>query len=447
MNAVSLAVAAIRARPLQSALCVLSTTLGSALLILVFLLSQTIASGFLRNAEGIDIVAGAKGSPLQLVLSSVYHADVPAGNIEMSDYLALQDNRHVRQAIPLALGDNYQGWRMVGSTPDYLQLYKAEFADGQVFDHPFEAVVGAATGMKIGESFAARHGFAADSDDIHDSYLYTVTGVLKPTGTVLDRLIVTSVDSVQALHSGHHHDEDHDEAPAEGHDSHDAHDTHDHDEAHDHDAAHEHDAAHDHDEAHDHDAHDDKAAEEALGHQVTAVLIKTRSPIDRMNLPREINQSTDLLAAVPSLEMARLTKSLGIGKTLILALGVGFVALSALILLASLASSLAVRRYDLAVLRVLGASPGKLLLTVVAEAVLLSGVGTVIGLGVGHGVGYIAALNIDTLQGIGLPETFLQVHALDGVLLILGLMIGVIASLIPAISAARTDIAGLLAKG
>jgi putative ABC transport system permease protein len=429
MNAVSLAVAAIHARPLQSALCVLSATLGSALLILVFLLSQTIASGFLRNAEGIDIVAGVKGSPLQLVLSSVYHADVPAGNIAMSDFLALQNNRHVRQAIPLALGDNYQGWRMVGSTPDYLQLYKAEFAQGQVFQNPFEAVVGAATGMKIGESFAAHHGFAADSDDIHDSYLYTVTGVLKSTGTVLDRLIVTSVESVQALHSGHLHDEDHDEAQAEGHESHDAHDT------------------HDHDDAHDHDAHDDEAAEEALGHQVTAVLIKTRSPIDRMNLPREINQSTDLLAAVPSLEMARLTKSLGIGKTLILAVGVGFVALSALILLASLASSLAVRRYDLAVLRVLGASPGKLLLTVVAEAVLLSGVGTVIGLGVGHGVGYIAALNIDTLQGIVLPETFLQVHVLDAVLLILGLMIGVIASLIPAISAARTDIAGLLAKG
>ena len=136
MNAVSLAVAAIRARPLQSALCILSATLGSALLVLVFLLSQTIASGFQRNAEGIDIVAGAKGSPLQLVLSSVYHADVPAGNIEMSDYLALQRDRHVRQAIPLALGDNYQGWRMVGSTPDYLKLYQAEFADGQVFDHP-----------------------------------------------------------------------------------------------------------------------------------------------------------------------------------------------------------------------------------------------------------------------------------------------------------------------
>lgn len=433
MNAVSLAAAAIHARPLQSALCILSATLGSALLVLVFLLSQTIASGFQRNAEGIDIVAGAKGSPLQLVLSSVYHADVPAGNIEMTDYMALQRDRHVRQAIPLTLGDNYQGWRMVGSTPEYLQLYQAEFAQGQVFAQPFEAVVGAATGMEMGETFAARHGFAADSNDIHDSYSYTVTGVLKPTGTVLDRLIITSVESVQALHSGHHH-EDHEDARAEGHEKHHDHDAQDHDEAHDHDA-------------HDHDAHDHEAAEEALGHQVTAVLIKTRSPIDRMNLPRQINQSTDLLAAVPSLEMARLTKSLGIGKTLILALGVGFVVLSALILLASLASSLAVRRYDLAVLRVLGASPGKLLLTVVAEAVLLSGVGTVIGLAVGHGVGYIAALNIDTLQGIVLPETFLQVHVLDGVFLLLGLVIGITASLIPAISAARTDIAGLLAKG
>jgi putative ABC transport system permease protein len=352
----------------------------------------------------------------------------------MTDYLALQRDRHVRQAIPLALGDNYQGWRMVGSTPEYLQLYQAEFAQGQVFAQPFEAVVGAATGMKLGESFAARHGFAADSDDFHESYSYTVTGVLKPTGTVLDRLIITSVESVQALHSGHHH-EDHEDAQAEGHEKHHDHDAHD-------------DEAHGHDEAHDQDAHDhDEAAEEALGHQVTAVLIKTRSPIDRMNLPRQINQSSDLLAAVPSLEMARLTKSLGIGKTLILALGVGFVVLSALILLASLASSLAVRRYDLAVLRVLGASPGKLLLTVVAEAVLLSGVGTVIGLAVGHGIGYIAVLNIDTLQGIVLPETFLQVHVLDGVFLLLGLAIGITASLIPAISAARTDIAGLLAKG
>lgn len=399
MNAVSLAFASIRARPLNAALCCIAVACGIALLSAALLLSQAAAAGFLRNAHGIDIIAGTKGSPLQLVLSSLYHADVPAGNIDMDDYERLARDPHVRTAIPLALGDNYKGWRIVGANADYLSLYDAEPARGRVFSAPFEAVAGARTGLPVGETFAALHGFAAASDDVHDFHLYTITGVLKPTGTVLDRLIVTTAASVQQLHS--------------------------------------------HPDADDPDAEEERA----LGHQLTAVLLQVRSPVDIMNLPRRINESSRIMAAVPSYEMARFAKSLGVGRGLIVALGAGFFALSVLMLLASLASGLALRRYDLAVLRVLGASPTRLAATVMAEGMILSGAGTAAGIVCGHLIAYAAALSVGTLRGIVLPDTLLIPQLSDAGFLILGTAAGLAAALVPALSAGRTDIAALLAKG
>jgi putative ABC transport system permease protein len=396
MNSVSFAAASIRARPLHSALCAGAAAAGIALLCAVFLLSQAAAAGFTRNAHGIDVIAGIKGSPLQLILSAVYGADVPAGNIDMKDFEELARNPHVRQAIPLALGDNYKGWRIAGSTADYLALYGAQPAQGRVFATPFEAVAGAATGLKIGEQFAALLGFSADSDDVHNFHLYTITGILKPTGTILDRLIVTTVDSVQQLHSHP-------------------------------------------------DAGDPDAAEElALGHQVTAVLLKVRGPADIMNLPRQINRSSAVMAAVPSYEMARLARSLGMGRDLFAALGAGFVALATLMLLSSLASGLALRRYDLAVLRVLGAAPGRLAATVMAEGMILSGGGALIGIAAGHLIAFAAA---GEFGGIILPDDILTPQPMDAGFLLLGLATGMIAALIPALSAGRTDIAGLLARG
>ncbi len=399
MNAVSLALAAVRSRPLHSALSVTAAAAGIALLCAIFLLSQAIDEGLSRNARGIDVVAGAKGSPIQLVLSAIYHADVPTGNIEMEDYQHLAHNRQVKQAIPLALGDNYKGWRVVGTTPDYLSLYHAQVAEGRVFSQPFEAVAGALTGLPVGSKFAALHGFAADSDDVHNFHLYTITGVLKPTGTVLDRLITTPVESVQQLHSHP-------------------------------------------------DADDPDAAEELkLGHQVTAVLLKVKSPVAIMNLPREINRSTNILAASPSYQMARLSRSLGFGRDVLTALGIGIVILSMLMLLSTLASSLTARRYDLAVLRVLGASPVKLSATVIAEGLLLSGIGSVAGIIAGHSIAYVMASMIGSLSGVVLPVTLLAPQPWDAAFLMIGLGAGLVAGLVPALSAAQTDIAGLLARG
>ncbi len=399
MNAFSLALASVRQRPLNTLLCIAASAAGIALLCTVFLLSQAIETGFSRNAEGIDVVVGAKGSPLQLVLSSVYHVDVPNGNIEAKDADKVSHNPQVKLAIPLALGDSHKGWRIVGTTPDYLALYNATFANGQVWQQPFDAVAGALTGIKVGEQFPAVHGLSIDSDDVHHFHLFKITGVLKPTGTVLDRLILTSVGSVQELHKHP-------------------------------------------------DLGDPDAAEEyKIGHQVTALLIKTKSPIAIMNLPRAINASSSLLAANPGYEMTRLAQSLGIGRDVLTVLGAGFIILSALMLLSTLASSLTARRYDLGVLRVLGASPQMLSGTVMAEGLILSGAGAVTGIITGHALAFAIAGSVNSLSGVVMPTELLALQPMDGAFLLIGLGAGLVAGLVPALSAGRTDIAALLARG
>lgn len=410
MNTLSLVTASILARPLNAALCLLASAAGIALLCFIFLLSQGISDGFLRHARGIDVIAGTKGSPLQLILSSIYHADVPAGNISMKDYEQIARNPQVRQAIPLALGDNYKGWRMVGTTPAYLELYNAQTAKGRLFSAPFEAVAGAATGIKAGDIFTVSHGFSVNNDDAHNDKPYTVTGVLKPTGTVLDTLLITNYESVQQLHA--HHEE-------HGH----------------------------HDHGHDHDYHDHHDEETSLTRQVTAVLIKVKNPADMLSLPRRLNESSRIMAAVPAYEMARFAKNLGIGRDVIIYLSAGFMALSALILFSSLASNLALRRYDLAVMRVMGASPARLFITTLLEGLLLSGTGAIIGIISGHLMAYGIVASLDTLNGLILANTLLIPQWQDLYLIALGLFIGLLASLIPSVLSARTNIAALLAKG
>lgn len=392
MTPLSLAYAAAASRPLQSWMAIIAMAAGVALLCASFLLSGALAQALNKSAQGIDIVVGAKGSPLQLVLSSVYHTDIPVGNIDEHDIEKLKSDPRIQTIIPLVIGDSYKGWRVVGATSDYMSLYKAEIQKGKIFGQPFDVVAGSATGLEVGDEFSASHGLA-ESGDVHDDHHYTVAGVLKSTGTALDRLLLTQIASVQELHTHHGHEEE---------------------------------------------AHDE--------HQVTALLLKVRSPSDLMNLPRHINKSSDLQAAVPAYEMARLSRSLGMGQDVLTAFAIGLIILSALMILSTLTTSLAARRYDIAVLRVLGATPARLMLIVGYEALLLGSAGTVLGLMAGHILAYGAIGMISTLNDMIPALSVLSLSTLDIKILLAGLMLSIIAGLIPALSASRTDITKLLAR-
>ncbi len=166
-------------RPLASALNLLLLTLGLAAVVLVLLVSEQVDRGFERDVQGIDLVVGAKGSPLQLILAGVFHIDVPPGNIALQDFEALQRNPLVAQAIPLSLGDSFAGYRIVGTTPEYPAHYGAAWAAGRVWNRPMEAVLGATVagamrraagdagralgggaGGLLGQSFVGTHGLA-----------------------------------------------------------------------------------------------------------------------------------------------------------------------------------------------------------------------------------------------------------------------------------------------
>ncbi len=239
MNLLSLSWSNLLAKPLSTALSLLLLTLGVAIISLVLLLDQQIQQSFNKNIEGIDMVVGAKGSPLQLILASVYHIDAPTGNIPLEEANGLKKHPLIAKAIPLAYGDNYEGFRIVGTDTSYVNHYEGRLSDGRYWEKPLEAVIGATvaatTNLSVGDHFFGAHGITGTSD-VHDEIQYEVVGLLSPSNTVLDQLILTEVASVWAIH-------DHDEDAEHEHDE-DAEHEHDEDAEHEHDD----DAEHEHDE-------------------------------------------------------------------------------------------------------------------------------------------------------------------------------------------------------
>lgn len=433
---IGLAIAYMRDRPLTVALNVLLLAIAVATLVLLLQFSSQAGERFERDARGIDLVVGAKGSPLQLVLSSVYHIDQPTGNIPQGALEMLQRDPAVAQAVPLALGDNFEGFRIVGSDAGLLELYGARLAQGIAFKNPGDAVLGAdvarRTGAGLGQKFIGSHGLESGEGDGqgHDHAPFRTVGILAPTGTVLDRLILTSIESVWDVHGIAHHD-DH-----AGHDA-DAHGPDEHDPA---DEAHHEDGDHHADEDH----HEAASGPAELEPEITAVLVRYRNASGAMRIPSQINRQSALQAAVPAAESARLLGLFGSvieGARLfgwLLAISAG------LSLFVALWSATRAREGDLALLRVMGASPGAVFGTILLEGLLIAGLGAVAGIVLAHGLIALAVGSFPTLAELGLVASrFLPG---EGYILLAVLGIGLAAALIPAIRIFRVDLARTLAR-
>ena len=157
-----------------------------------------------RNMKDIDLVLGAKGSPLQLILANVYHIDAPTGNISLSEAEKVMRNPYIESGIPLAYGDNYRGYRIVGSNHTYPEHYGVEIAKGKLWKDDFEVTLGARiaeeTGLEIGDTFYSSHGLK-DSTNVHDDKAFTVVGILSRSETVIDKLILTGLESIWSVHA------------------------------------------------------------------------------------------------------------------------------------------------------------------------------------------------------------------------------------------------------
>lgn len=443
MSLFRLALANLNLSRLSSAMNVILLALGTASIATLLLASAELSSALTRNAAGIDLVIGAKGSPLQLVLAGVYHADVPPGNIPLAEMNRWQRHPMVKRAIPISIGDSFNGYRIVGTTLDFASLYDAELLAGEYWHAPFQAVIGsqvaATTNLTIGSQFDGVHGLT-DGGDRHEQSSYQVVGQLVKTGSVLDRLVFTSLESVWQMH-GDHRARDHSQEKAF---------------ASEHEDSHEHKDEHQdqREEAHEHEnerrqENASNASADFSNHEadreITMILIKFSSPLGMLTLPREVNETSSLQAAAPALEIARLVQVVGVGLNWLNAFAAILVLSAALSILAALYASLRARRQGLAVLRCLGATRWELFYLLYIEGMLLTIAGTCLGLVLAHGGMTLLGIVLGAGQGLVLSG---WTWASGEFLLVVGmLLVGALTALLPALQAYRTNVAATLTSG
>ena len=425
MNDLTFIFYSLKSRWLNSALSILLTAFGVSIALLVMQFSNHIQNRLNTDGKGIDIVIGAKGSPLQLILSSIYHVDLPNGNISFDSIKKFINHPQVDTVIPLALGDNWNGYRIVGTSKEYLKHYKAELSKGSGWKKKFDVVIGSSVGKKINDKFYGSHGLLKGGNS-HENSVYTVTGILKPTGTVLDRLILTSIDSVLHIHGQkniNHNDEGHNE---------DNHDNHKKDE-------------HDHHEKDEHDHHEGKNnhIDNSKSPEITALLVKTKSPIANINLARQINRESALLAANPSLEITRLTSMFGLGSKSFGILSTILIIISTLGIFSGLASNLQNRIGDLAILRAIGYSKKRIFKIITLEGVFISFAGIIFGIIVGILIFNILTKTITPLEITKANFKFTLEFFLITFFILLA---GIVAAIFPAYHGSKISVAEQLSR-
>jgi len=398
MNIAQLAWSYLRARPLGTLLNVLLLALGVGTIGFVWIVNGQVGDSLNRDARGIDLVVGAKGSPMQLILSGIYQLDAPTGNIPLKAAQEVAKNPLIRKVIPISLGDSFRGFRVVGTSPDYVALYGGQLQSGRMWNDKMEAVLGSTvaqhSGQQVGGRFVGSHGLT-EGGPVHGDSVYTVVGVLKPTGTVLDRLVLVNTESVWFVHEGALTDPD-ERKVVEG------------------------------------------------ERQVTLVLVQYTSPLAAVSLPRRINSETNMQSASPAYESARLFRMIGVGADVIRAFGGVVLATAALSLFIALYHALNERAYDIAVLRTLGARPASIALMLVLEALMLAILGGVLGLLLAHGLAAILAWWMTQQESLRISGWVFSVEELW--LLVPALLAAALAALLPGWRASQANISATLAR-
>ena len=410
MNIFKLSLKNIFNKPLSSTISLALLILGIGIISLLVQLNTLIKDQMDNNLKGIDMVVGAKGSPLQLILSSVYHIDSPTGNISLEEAEKISKNRMVGSSIKLLYGDNFKGYRIVGAEKKFIELYNGKIKKGKNLSKPFEVLVGSKVYSKlkidIGDDLISSHGLR-ETGESHDDQSFKVVGLLEPSNSVIDQLIITLPQSVWDVHGNHDHEEEHE---------------HDHEEEHE----------HDHNEEH---QHDDR--------EITAMLIKFKSPMNIIQFPRQINETTNLQAAVPSYEISRLFKLFGFGIETLSYLAYLIIIVSGFSLFINLFNSMRERKYEMALIRTLGPSRLQLSTMIIFESIILTISGFILGLLFSRfGVMFVSSL---MEESINYNLSSFKILNEEYWLLLLSVIIGLMASLIPAVQVYKMNISKILA--
>ncbi len=438
MNLVTIAWKSIRQRWLASSLTALSIALGVALMVAVLVINGVVTRMFNQNATGFQLILGAKGSPMQLVLNTIYFLDRPIENVAYLDYIKVKEKNWVAHAIPFALGDTTADgrFRIVGTIPEYFDVEyvpgkKFVLQEGQFLKGTFDAVIGArvarAYGWKVGQKFPIAHG--GNTGDIHDEK-FAVAGVLAPTGLPLDRAVFIHYDGFYEI-PGHGMTKAEAEAeekarlrkggeimvPAVTPED------------------------------------DGPAAKPGVKapisdeqKRVTAILVQMKAdrPAYRdaiANLMKPlINKGAVFQAVNPMEQITKLLRDVvGNIRVMLLVMTVLIIIVSGVGIFVSIYNSMADRKREIAIMRALGARRWSVFSIIIAEAVLLCAGGGLLGLLLGHGLVFIASPIVEAKSDIMIDPLFFELQEL--VILPALLALAVIVGLVPGLTAYRADVA------
>ena len=429
-------------RPLSSGLSLLLLASGILIILITLLTAHQINEKFKHNAGGVDLIIAAEGSRLQSVLCNLYQIDKPTGNINYARTGFARMHPMVDKAIPVSIGDNYKTYRILATTHDYVNLYQGKIKEGKLWGKPMEATIGSEVAkkfnLKIGDHFAGGHGLS-ESIEEHKDQQYTVVGILEQSNTVLDNLLLTSLESVWILHAGHDHDsggsfaiiskEEHDAKLAKE-KSH-AKEEHEH-------------------HSHHHENTTPKDYEAILKtidfktREITAMLITYKTTRARFTLPGIANNTNGMMAAEPAIEIRQLFELIEPAIKIIGIMAMLIVVIAAASMFIAMLNSLKDRQYEIAIMRIMGASTTKVFTMLLLEGLLLAILGYFIGIMISH-IGmeifsdYLAKNYHYNFTGwIWLKE--------EWYLLLGAMLIGIVSALYPAIKAYKTDISKTLSN-
>ncbi len=334
MNIWKISIKNIKSKPLYTFLSVFVLSLSITLLLGIQQLKFSFKHQMETNLSGIDLVIGAKGSPLQLVLASVLHLDNPTGNISYEDAQEISKTSMIKSAIPISYGDNYKNFRIIGTTQDFSTLYNAELQKGRIVKNVMEVILGNTVAEKlhltIGDTFLSSHGLVENNIEVHATP-FKIVGILKPTLKIIDRLIITNLESIWNVH---HHESDTNHEEKKPHDT--------------------------------KEYHHEKSEEE-----ITSLLITFKNPAGFLTLPRKINKQTNMQAALPKYELDKLYEYTGAGFKTISWIAYLILLISGITIFTSLYKMVKDRAFDLALLRTYGASNFQLAKIVIYESLIV----------------------------------------------------------------------------
>lgn len=429
MNLLTIAWKSIRQRMLASSLTALSISLGVALMVTVLVINGVVTRMFSQSATGYHLIVGAKGSPMQLVLNTIYFMDRPIENLPFKYYRQLKSKSWVKHAIPFNLGDTTEDgrYRIVGTIPEYFEVEYVpgkllQFQEGKAFSGKFDAVVGArvarAYGWKLDSQFPIAHG--GNLDDVH-AEKFKVVGVLKATGSPIDRGVFINLDGFYSIEGHQKSEEDAREQEA---------------------ARESGDVVIQSKPA----AGGAKAPEAAakvdpdIGKEVTAILLQTKTDSLAFLFGPRINKGPIAQAANPIEQISRLLRDVvGNVRTMLVVMTALIIVVSGVGIFVSIYNSMSDRKREIAIMRALGARRSTVFSIIVAESVLLCAGGGLLGLILGHALVFIAAPIVEAKSDMLINPWAFETQELYifPALIVLAVVVG----LVPGLSAYRADVA------